>query len=203
MDSKEHKGSTSWVAFLVLVVAAVAFWPATAHADTYIDYTVNGTFDSGGTLSGTFTLDTTNSTISAANLVADGVDFTCPDVLSNGCYVYTTLDGGVSAGFLTGSSASQFLMLTWPDSANPSGFSLTTQVYGETVGSYCQGCASAGSQDFLASGSAIDAPPGTDDGNGNPTSTPEPGTWLLLLAGLAGMGFLGLRRRAVATAFAS
>ena len=187
MDSRS--GLAFRVTFLAILAAAAIFLPSAAHADSYIDYTVSGTFDSGGTLSGTFTIDTTSSTISAANLVADGVDFTCPDGLGNGCYLYTTLDGGVSTGFLSGPNASQFLFLEWPNSADPSGFSLTTPVYGVSIGSYCQGCTSPGNQDFLASGNAIDTP----------TSTPEPGTWLLLLAGLAGMGFLGLRRRSVAS----
>jgi hypothetical protein len=182
---------------LAILAAAAIFLPSAAHADSYVDYTVNGTFDSGGTLSGTFTLDTTSSTISSANLVADGVDFTCPGGFLGACYLYTTLDAGISAGFVTGPDTSQFLYLSWSNSADPSAFTLTTQVPGSTIGSYCEGCASLGN-DFLVSGNALDGPAG--DGT---TSTPEPGTLLMLLAGLAGMGFLGLRRRGIATTLAS
>jgi hypothetical protein len=181
MNSQMQKRSIPWVASLVLAGAAM-FWPAAAHADTYIDYSVDGTFDSGGTLSGSFTVDETTDIITTANITADGVDFTCPDGLGNGCILYTTLAGGIADGFLAGPEPTQFLFLDWVPS-DPSVLSFSP-------GSYCQGCLNASSQDFLVSGTGIDGP----------TSAPEPGTWVLLLAALAGLGLLGLRRRATAGA---
>lgn len=193
---KSRSGLVFRITFLAVLAAAAVLLPSVAHADSFIDYTVSGTFDSGGTLSGTFTVDTTTSTISSANILADGVDFTCPDGLGNGCTLYTNLDYlGNQAGFLTGPNSSEFLVLDWSNTSDPSGFALTTLVPGASIGSYCEGCTSSGDQDFLASGSATDPLPG----DGGSTSTPEPGTWLLLLAGLAGAGFLGLRRRSVET----
>jgi hypothetical protein len=185
------------VTFLAVLAAAAVLMPSVAHADSYIDYSVSGTFDSGGTLSGTFTIDTTTNAISAADITADGIEFTCPAPggLSNGCTYATDYDHlSNQAGFLTGPDGSQFLFIDWSPTADPSGFALDTYVSGETYGTYCTGCVSGTQYDFLASGTATDPP----DGDGT-TSTPEPGTWLLLLAGLAGMGFLGLRRRGVAT----
>jgi PEP-CTERM motif len=189
------------ITFLAVLAAAAVLMPSVAHADSYIDYTVSGTFDSGGTLSGTFTIDTTTNTISAADLTADGVEFTCPNSSgpSNGCTYYTDLDHLTNqAGFLAGDSADT-LFIDWSPNADPSGFSLDTYVTDGnggyvTYGTFCEGCVSANSYDFLESGTATDPPNG--DGS---TSTPEPSTWLLLLAGLAGMGFLGLRRRGVET----
>jgi hypothetical protein len=192
---KTQRPNGSFTRFLSagLLFCALLIVPTIARADSYTAYAADGTFASGGTLSGSFTVDTTTSVITAANLVADGVDFTCPGGSLGTCYLYTTLDGGISAGFVTG-NASQSLYLSWSDSADPVAFPFTTQVSGVSIGSYCAGCTSPYSQDFLASGNAIDAPP---------TTTPEPGTWVLLLAGLAGMGFLGLRRREALDALAS
>jgi hypothetical protein len=191
MNFTSHKASILRVAFLA-IIAAIVLWPAAAHADSYIDYTVDGTFDSTGTLSGTFTIDTTSGQISSANILADGVNFTCPGGSLGTCVLYTTLDGGISAGFVAG-DPSESLYLSWPDSADLSGFALTTEEAGVTIGSYCEGCTAPGVQDFLASGNAIDAPP---------ANAPEPGTWVLLLAGLAAMGFIGLRRREAASVVA-
>lgn len=179
MDSHFRKTSISWAAFLALL-AAVIMWPTAARADNYVDYTVDGTFSSGGTMSGSFTVDTTTDVITTADITADGANFTCPDGLGNGCILYSDLYGSLD-GFLAGPDPGEFLVLAWTGS-DQSQFALSN-------GSYCEGCVVGISQDSLASGTATDGP----------MSTPEPGTWVLLIAGLAAMACLILRRRGLAT----
>jgi len=119
--------------------------------------------------------------------VADGVTFTCPDASAGGCIVYNSYDGWTEYGFYSATDPSQYVYLEWPIDSSTDSFSFLTG----PGGSYCAGCAPGVDQDFLVSGEAVDPPP---------TSTPEPATPLMLLAGLAGLGFLGLRRRSIVLA---
>src|ERR1700726_3074650 len=58
---------------LTLIAAAALFVSAPAQADSYVDYQIqNGMFQSGGSLTGWFVIDTTNSTVSDGQMTADG-----------------------------------------------------------------------------------------------------------------------------------
>src|SRR5665213_1764177 len=85
--------------FLALLAAAVMFLVPAAHADSYLDYQINGVFQSGGTLGGYFVIDTTSNIVTGGVMTADNESFTCPDGYANGC----TLSSAV--GFLSAPGA--------------------------------------------------------------------------------------------------
>ena len=93
------------ISMLTLLALATMF-VSTAKADTVTTYDVTGTFASGGTLSGTFTLD--NLTVYSANIVADGQTLTC----TGGSPCYTSTSGSFDTlDIPTGSYP--FLQLDW------------------------------------------------------------------------------------------
>jgi hypothetical protein len=88
----------------VLVAASVA------HADTFTIYDMNSTFSSGGTITGTMTLDDTTSAWSAANLTAANFD------TSNELYTLVTNIG--DDGVFIGTTAESFPDIFF-DTVNP------------------------------------------------------------------------------------
>jgi len=201
----ERKQSHHFSAMLPMMLMAVAivFVPATAHADTYINYDiVDATFASGATLTGTFTIDVTpgdipygsngTTNITAANFTVTEPDSTtinlgCPTSAGFACIMYDSFNNYTQYSFIALTNPSdfpnQFLVLGWPIDSPTDSFSLTPGA--PNVGSSCYGCVAPGQNDFLVSGMAIDPPP---------NDTPEPGTGLLLLCGLGGAALLALRR---------
>jgi hypothetical protein len=184
-------------AALVLVLALAG----AVKADTVTTYDVTGTFASGGTLSGTFTVDYNPASfgvnpITAVNLTADGVTFTnCPGAMSNYCNVYTNLEGGTADGFqLASPSGYPLLELTW-GAVNLSDAPVLTLM----SNTQCIDCGTNGNTpygpyggyfDNLTSATAVASP------NGN-TAVPEGGsTLVMLLAGLLSLGlFAGWQSR--------
>jgi PEP-CTERM motif len=168
------------ISMLTLLALATIFVSA-AKADTVTTYDVTGTFASGGTLSGTFTLD--NLTVYSANIVADGQTLTC----TGGSPCYTSTSGSYDVlNIPTGSYP--FVQLDWLPfnySAPPTTFALSTT-------SYCESCGTSSYVDYLTIGSAFT--PGS-----GPTPTPEPSSVLLMVSGLVGLAFLATRRRANAS----
>ena len=82
---------------MLLLVCALAVASGAAKADSFITYDVTGVFASGGTLSGSFTFDTSQgsgyNTVTAVDLWADGTEFTnCPVGLAGTCNVYNSYD---------------------------------------------------------------------------------------------------------------
>jgi hypothetical protein len=187
----------SFGAALVLVLALAG----AAKADTVTTYDVSGTLASGGTLSGSFTVDYNPASngfnpVTAVNITADGVNFTgCPGPYSNYCNVYTDLQGGAADGFDVSSPAGfPLLELSWSavDLSNAPVLTLLSSTL-------CVDCGANGTTpygpyggyfDNLVSGTAVDPP------NGN-TAMPEGGsTIVMLLAGLLSLGlFAGWQSR--------
>jgi hypothetical protein len=206
--AREKHGSRSRVLSLLspflLLAASIAFLPAPAYADTFINYYVMGAaFASGATLTGTFQIDVNDvpyssngvTYITAANLTVTEPDstafnFSCPDAVNgNECIVYDSAAGYTQYMFQT-STGSQYLDLFWPISSSTDSFSfITGQSNG---GSFCLSCTSPGQPDFLVSGEAVDPP------DGAPLPAPEPATGRLLVAGLFGLAFINIRRKAMA-----
>jgi hypothetical protein len=171
---------------LALLAMTVTFLVPAAHADSYLDYDITGTYQSGGTLSGFFVVDTTTNVITDGQMMADGDSFSCPDGYFNGCIL------GSAEGFLSAPGAPtsySILELNWVMGSLGSDFNFTLN------NSYCAYCATA-SDDMMTSGSAVlfgtDASPIVTDG---PVTTPEPTTGLLLSLGLIGLGFAGFKQR--------
>ncbi len=164
------------LAFAILAAAFVLL-PAIALADSNVAYTISGTTSDGGTFSGTIDFDT-NTTTGVTTLVNttlnfDGTTFSCGGPTSNQCTVFDPF-GTDYFQALSGFSA---LVLNWNTfnfAAPPSTFNFT--------GGYCINC-SFGSYDMITGGQA------------SQINAPEPGTWILLSAGLVGLLAIATRRR--------
>jgi hypothetical protein len=177
--------------FQALLVTAVLFLVPAAHADSYLDYQINGVFQSGGTLGGYFVIDTTTNMVTGGVMTADNETFTCPDGYPNGCSLSSAVGFLSAPGLPSGYTQ---LDLNWLPSSPSSGFNFTLN------NSYCAYCTPVpGALDGLTSGSAVmfgtDAAPSFNNNSQDPVSTPEPTSGILLSLGLIGLGFAGLKQR--------
>jgi hypothetical protein len=159
-----------------------------ASADTLVTYGVNANYDGGlGTVTGTFTVDTTTNTSSAVNLAIVGVGgvnsftYTDPtqfvfgtDTEAAGNVSYSTEDIGdqVFLNYPTGGGA-LISGVPFGNSSVDSLFSPTCS--GEVCGFQLSGTVSIDST--VTSG------------------VPEPSTWAMMILGFCGVGFLAYRRK--------
>lgn len=174
MDGAPRNKWVSRISILAILALVVLFIPGTARADSQTTFDVTGTLGTAGPLTGSFTIDfgaSSDSLISSTLNVGSNM-FSCPGATGAFCTLYT----GVADAINVGNSAG-FIQLDWaPTSLTPgsTGFPLT------------YGYLSLNGQQYLLSGGTTTA------------VTPEPATWLLIITGAGLLGFLGLRRRAVA-----
>lgn len=171
----------SRVPVLLLLIGAIAAMPLTAHADSFATYTITGATLQVGTLSGSFTVDLTTRMVVDASFTADGLTgFTCTAAAP--CALYAT-NGGANNGFSASIPGTQeFVSIQWPT------FTLALPVpdTSSLSGTFCQGCISLTTWDYLVSGTMSDPPPNT---------VPEPPSAILFVIGLIGLAWMGLRRR--------
>jgi hypothetical protein len=164
-------------ALLLLTIAAA---PMVARADSFTTFDTSGIFQSGGTFSGTFTLDTTNSMITAFDVVlnTDGFNNLTVTERSN----YGSHDWAL--GNFQSNQASFALVVT----------NSSTDPLLCTVDSPC-----SNDSGETYGGIAYDGGFNVDNVlSGTPALTPEPSSLVLFGTGLLGLLVVSLRRRGFA-----
>jgi hypothetical protein len=157
-----------------------------ASADTYLTYDVNASYDSGaGTVTGSFTLDTTTNTSYAVDLTvvgAGGVNSgTLTDPTQFGPSTYVTAAGPMDTYDST-NDADQ-VDLTYP----AGGGALYTGGFGQSsVASFSLACG-GDTCTFPLTGTVLNA--------GVTSAVPEPSTWAMMILGFAGVGVMAYRRK--------
>jgi hypothetical protein len=165
--------------------AMLAFGVSTttrASADTYLTYDVNASYDSGaGTVTGSFTLDTTTNTSYAVDLTVVGAgvivnsgSFTDPTAFKTG--TYDTADGPMVT-YNDGNPALQ-VFLTYP----AGGGALFIGGFGQSSVDAC-----LGNCGYPLSGTVLNA--------AVTSAVPEPSTWAMMILGFTGIGFMAYRRK--------
>jgi hypothetical protein len=170
-----------------------------------------------GGISGTATTGAPNNInygssaqVSAELLITPGPGTTILKELAEADFTYTVLDD--QADISLGSTTSN-VTIDFPNAAIfgtvttfSGGFSLTDQaitietntvyeveLYASVAGGESVDASASVDPDIITpSGYTLDLSPGLV--NGAPSSIPEPSTWALMIAGFAGLGFLGLKR---------
>jgi hypothetical protein len=153
-----------------------------AQATTYlVSFTISGSWSNAGnpygvptgqSLSGSFTADSTQSGAAAIS----GLSY----ITGSRSWTDADLDGGSGVGFSIGGITGFQLLFTAP--LNYIYSNNTAQVNdGKGAYTYCNNCVNFRTQD---------------------TAVPEPGSWALIIAGLALTGTALRRRKAVAVSFA-
>jgi PEP-CTERM motif len=99
-----------YCSLLLSVAALVLSAGSVAHADTFTVYDMNSTFSSGGTITGTMTLDDTTGAWSAGNLTASNF------IVSNGQYTVVMNSG--DDGVFIDTTADPFAYIFF-DTVNP------------------------------------------------------------------------------------
>ncbi|MGH9699139.1 MAG: PEP-CTERM sorting domain-containing protein [Candidatus Acidiferrales bacterium] len=160
---------------LAIFALVVLFVPGTAKADSQTTFDVTGTLGTAGALTGSFTIDfgTSSDSLVSSTLNVGSDTFSCPGATGAFCTLYT----GVADAINVGNSAG-FIQLDWAPGSLTSGSTGFPLTYGYLKIN--------GVSYLLNSGGFTTA------------VTPEPATWLLIITGAGLLGFLGLRRRAVA-----
>jgi hypothetical protein len=179
---------------LLVLLGALVFLGSAAHADVLTTYTFdNGVFQSGGTVTGTVTIDSTNNT-ATANLIADGISFTDTE---------TGLDAATS-GFYTSPTSLQFLYgasqqfdIFFPDIPNLAAFTGGAVCTTASALADCELSVNYGSETFLRASfeNSDSLVSGTLDPLAAPSATPEPSS--LVLLGTGALGLAGAVRRRV------
>jgi hypothetical protein len=182
----------------LVACAALAFGvssPTIASADTYSTFDVDGTYDGGlGTVTGSFTLDTTTNTSYAVDLTvvgAGGVNSgTITDPTQTGPGTYATADGP---------------MLTFDDDNPALQIFLTYPAGGGTLYTGGFGSSSVGSYFSPTCGGEICGFPldGTVTAASGVSTTPLPAALPLFAGGLGMIGFLSRRRKQKTIALAA
>jgi PEP-CTERM motif len=175
------------LAALAMLVFAVSTMTR-ASADTYVIYDVNASYDSGaGTVTGSFTLDTTTNTSYAVDLTvvgAGGVNSgSLTDPTQFGTGTYEVAPGVTDATYNDGDPALQ-VYLTYP----AGGGALFNGSFGSSsVGSYFSPTCGGEICGFPLSGTVLNA--------SIASAVPEPSTWAMMILGFAGIGFMAYRRK--------
>jgi hypothetical protein len=155
---------------LLLTAAFALVFPASLRADT-VTYNLTPTdtlSTDNGSVTGSFSLNTVTEKLNAI-IVADGITFTC-----NSCALLSPNGFTTDEGFQALGPGGSYVLIGWARIPSLPSFLLFDPAH-----SYCQGC-TANFDFFTAGDSAV--------------STPEPGSALLLISGLAALPFLRRRR---------
>jgi hypothetical protein len=170
-----------------LVISASMATAATA--DTFLTYTVDGTYNNGGgTITGTFTVDATVAAtapggtrdLTAINLVQTG---------SGGVNSFNFTDTSVASDYLY--RPPSFYNLTINDGGNllNLGFDLDGGALATTgFGNSTVETEFSGAPIFVVSGTITEGP-------GMTAAVPEPSTWAMMILGFMGVGFMAYRRK--------
>jgi hypothetical protein len=155
---------------LVLTAAFALILPTALRADT-VTYNLTPTdtlSTDGGSVTGSFTLNTVTQKLNGV-IVADGITFTCTS-----CGLLNPNGFPMDEGFQALGPGGSYVLLGW--ALVPS---LPSFLTFDPAHSYCKRC-TANFDFFTAGDSAV--------------STPEPGSALLLISGLAVLPFMRRRR---------
>jgi len=159
-----------------------------ASADTFVTYDVNANYDGGlGTVSGSFTLDTTTNTSSAVNLTIVGVggvnSFTYTDPTQ---FSASTIGvpGGVNPTYGTSDPGDE-VFFDYPagGGALVNGLAFSNSSVDSLFSPTCSGEVCG----FQLSGTVLNA-------STIASGVPEPSTWAMMILGFFGLGFMAYRR---------
>jgi len=197
------KGSFRCLTRLVLGLAVAVFGVGltTARADSFTTFSVvNGVFDStasAASLTGTITIDTTTDMISAASLTVSAFTGFTATTFTFANLTSQSIDNGSTsnayfADFVSGTSILQFVFETTSTDGSLTGYN---------GGSLCNGGTSTPCGDpteLTFTSSASDPTSFSTSGSlaAVNATAPEPGTFLLLCSGLAGLALLRRKRLA-------
>jgi hypothetical protein len=174
-------------AILAAAMVTVSAWGDRARADTIVTFNASGTYQDGGALSGTLTIDTTTGTITAADLTVGAPDsFTVTSLVS--AYTgYSSLEQAYSVDVVGSSDVPQVILLLATSSLV--GYD-GSQIYGVddlSPGNYASDLTRVDiSHSLLESGTMT---------SNAATPAPEPNTIALLGCGLLGLGLVYSRKR--------
>jgi hypothetical protein len=152
--------------------------PTATLADSNQTYNVTGTLASGGTITGTVTIDFTTGVVTTGpgGMTVDGMTFTCPG--NGGCALVASVPG--TEGFVIVDNSQTYVFIDWNDLAPGT---VPPSIPLNSGSTYCKNCGGMTGFDKATSGIAL------------AVATPEPPEALLLLAGLGALGFLLVYRR--------
>jgi hypothetical protein len=163
------KPSSPFIAALLLVAGLAS---APAKADVFFTYDLNASFDAGGTLSGTLTVDATTQQLTQVSLNATGVPGTFSQIQNSGFTV------GADTGFLVADLTSGTDLIFYVD----------------TTATLFSGQASTISNGRFT---GLGSPPGDGDltsGTFTVAAVPELSTWAMMILGFLGLGLMAHRR---------
>ena len=166
------------VSLAAAIACGMLLIPTAALADSNQTYNVTGTLASGGTITGTVTIDFTTGVVTTGpgGITVDGTTFICPG--NGGCALVASVAG--TDGFAMVNNSQTYVFIDWnalAPGAPPNSITLNS---GWT---YCKNCGGATGYDDAISGIAT------------AVATPEAPEALLLLAGLGALGILAMYRR--------
>lgn len=163
---------------LPIATAALTLAFVASPSDASVTFNVTGTYDDGGTVTGTFTTDDALTTVQSTSLTVAGGTLGLDSVIFNQASYISAGSINLPTSFEldANSSVNKSISLFFSGGLTVSGAALTS-----ASSNYQQGVGTR----FITSGSVT---------NANPTAVPEPASWTMMLVGFAGTGF-ALRRR--------